>query len=106
LETFPRGKTAIVGAATFGIGEAPGFTPLEMASKAALMALASAGLRLPDVDALFICLPEDIFSGLSAPEYLGIQPKLTDNNRTGGSASSPTRSWPRSRSMPVTATPP
>ena len=86
LDQFPRGRTAIVGSATFGIGEAPGFTALELASHAALRALDSAGLGVQDVDALFICLPEDIFSGLSAAEYLGIQPKLTDNNRTGGSA--------------------
>ena len=86
LEQFPRGKAAIVGAATFGIGEAPGYTALELASRAALKALDSAGLKLKDVDGLFICLPEDIFSGLTAPEYLGIKPKLTDNNRTGGSA--------------------
>ena len=86
MESFPRGRTAIVGAATFGLGEAPGFTPLELASRAALKALGSAGLGVKDVDALFICLPEDIFSGLSAPEYLGIKPKITDNNRTGGSA--------------------
>ncbi|MEO7787095.1 MAG: thiolase [Sphingomicrobium sp.] len=86
MEQFPRGKAAIVGAATFGIGEAPGYTALELASRAALKALGSAGLAPKDVDGLFICLPEDMFSGLTAPEYLGIKPKLTDNNRTGGSA--------------------
>lgn len=86
MEQFPRGKAAIVGAATFGIGEAPGYTALELASRAALKALSSAGFALKDVDGLFICLPEDIFSGLTAAEYLGIKPRLTDNNRTGGSA--------------------
>lgn len=86
MESFPRGRASIVGAATFGLGEMPGFNPIELASHAALKALGSAGLALTDVDALFICLPEDIYSGLSAPEYLGIRPKLTDNNRTGGSA--------------------
>ena len=86
MDRFPRGKTAFVGSATFGMGEAPGFTALELASSAALSALHDAGVSLKDVDALFVCLPEDIFSGLSVPEYLGIRPKLTDNNRTGGSA--------------------
>ena len=86
MEQFPRGKAAIVGSATFGIGEAPGYTALELATRAALRALKSAQLSLSDVDALFICLPEDIFSGLTAAEYLGINPKITDNNRTGGSA--------------------
>ncbi|RYD99039.1 MAG: thiolase, partial [Sphingomonadales bacterium] len=30
--------------------------------------------------------PVDFVSGLSVAEYLGIQPRITDNNRTGGSA--------------------
>src|SRR3546814_16199644 len=38
------------------------------------------------VDGLFICLPDDFFAGLSLAEYLGLQPRFTDNNRTGGSA--------------------
>src|SRR5690606_13842708 len=39
-----------------------------------------------DVDGLFIGLPDDYLSGLSFTEYLGIAPRLTDNNRTGGSS--------------------
>jgi len=85
-EQFPRGRAAIVGAATYGIGEAPGQTPLDMATRAALLALDDAGLTLPDVDALFVCTPDDALSGLSAAEYLGIRPRFTENNRTGGSA--------------------
>ena len=86
MSGFPRGRTAIVGAATFGIGEAPGFTSMEMAVRASLAALGQAGLRPGDVDALFIALPDDMLSGLSFAEYLGIRPKITENNRTGGSA--------------------
>jgi acetyl-CoA acetyltransferase len=86
MDRFPRGQTAIVGAATFGMGEAPGFTSMELAVQAALGALGQAGLTPADVDSLFICLPDDYFAGLSAAEYLGIKPKLTDNNRTGGCA--------------------
>ncbi len=44
------------------------------------------GSQPADVDALFIAQPQDTLAGLSFAEYLGIQPKLTDNNRTGGSA--------------------
>ena len=86
MDGFPRGRTAIVGAATFGMGEAPGFESIDLAARASLLALRSAGLRPSDVDALFIALPQDFLSGLAFAEYLGIQPKLTDNNRTGGSA--------------------
>jgi len=48
--------------------------------------LADANLKLSDVDALFVCTGDDALSGLSAAEYLGIRPRFTENNRTGGSA--------------------
>jgi len=85
-DAFPRGRTALAGLATYGLGEAPGLSSLELATKAGLMAVADAGLRLPDVDTLFICLPDDFFAGLSFAQYLGLKPRYTDNNRTGGSA--------------------
>jgi acetyl-CoA acetyltransferase len=86
MHGFPRGKTAIVGTATFGIGKAPGFEAIDLAARASLLALAQAGLKPSDVDALFIAQPQDTLAGLSFAEYLGIHPKITDNNRTGGSA--------------------
>ncbi|MDB6052137.1 MAG: hypothetical protein JWR17_4883 [Pseudomonas sp.] len=86
MERFPRGKVAIVGAATYGMGESPGMRPLDLAAKAAVLALNDANLCLQDVDALFVCTPDDALSGLSAAEYLGIKPRFTENNRTGGSA--------------------
>ncbi len=86
MESFPRGRAAIVGAATYGMGESPGLRSLDLAGRAALLALQDANLKLSDVDALFVCTPDDALSGLSAAEYLGIQPRFTENNRTGGSA--------------------
>jgi acetyl-CoA acetyltransferase len=85
-DAFPRGQTAIVGAATFGIGEAPGLDSIDLAVGASLKALRMANLEPKDVDGVFVCLPSDFLSGLSVSEYLGIQPRITDNNRTGGSA--------------------
>jgi acetyl-CoA acetyltransferase len=85
-EHFPRAKTAIVGASTFGLGATPGWTSIELATQAAKLALADAGLTLPDVDALFICTPDDFLAGLTFAEALGLRPRFTDNNRTGGSA--------------------
>ena len=85
-ERFPRGKTAIVGSATYGIGEAPGHNPLEMAANAGLLALDNAGLKLSDVDSLSVCLPGDPLCGLSMAEYFGIHPRMINNNRPGGSA--------------------
>ena len=84
--THLRGKTAFVGAATFGCGEAPGFTAIELAAEAARLAIADAGLTPAQIDGLFICLPSDFLSGLTIAEYLGIRPAMTNNSRTGGSA--------------------
>ncbi|WP_038212873.1 thiolase [Xenophilus azovorans] len=85
-ERFPRGKAAIVSGATYGIGESPGLSSLDLAVSASVRALDAAGLAPADVDGLFIGLPDDYLSGLSFTEYLGISPRLTDNNRTGGSS--------------------
>lgn len=84
--SFPRGKTAVVGAATFGMGSAPGYTAAELLAKASLAAIADAGLRPGDIDGVFAMLPQDPFCALSVPEYLGIRPRLVESTRTGGSA--------------------
>ncbi|HET8612824.1 MAG TPA: thiolase [Sphingomonas sp.] len=83
---FPRGAAAIVGLSTFGLGEMPGWSSLELAARAGLLAVADAGIQMRDVDALFICLPDDALAGLSFAQYLGLSPRYTDCNRTGGSA--------------------
>ena len=60
MHGFPRGKTAIVGATTFGVGKAPGFEAVDLAAGASLLALAEAGLAPSDVDALFIAQAIDM----------------------------------------------
>ena len=85
-DAFPRGAVAIAGLGLAGIGEAPGHSAMELAAQAGLRAVADAGLRIGDVDGLFVCLPTDFFAGLSLAEYLGLHPRFTDNNRTGGSS--------------------
>ena len=85
-DNFPRGKSAIVAAATYGMGESPGLSSMDLAVSASLAALDQVGLKPSEVDGLFIGLPNDFLSGLTFAEYLGIQPRLTENNRTGGSA--------------------
>lgn len=85
-DTFPRGRTAVVGSATFGVGEMPGYSALEIAANAVRRALADADIGLPEVDGLFIALPDDLFGGLSLAQYLGIHPRFTDNNRAGGAS--------------------
>ncbi|CAN7192476.1 acetyl-CoA acetyltransferase [Phenylobacterium sp. LjRoot225] len=83
---FSRARTAIVGAATFGVGGCANVSAVDMTAKAALLALADAGLELSDVDALYTSAPYEALGGLELAEYLGITPKVTDCNRTGGSA--------------------
>ena len=85
-DAFPRGQTAVVGAATYGIGEAPGFSSMDLAVLAASKALQQANLKPSDIDGVFVATPDDMLSGLTLSDYLGIHPKVTDNNRTGGSA--------------------
>ncbi|CAM5778688.1 MAG: acetyl-CoA acetyltransferase [Pseudomonadota bacterium] len=82
-----RGSAAIVGAALAGLGEAPGRSSEEIAVEASVKALAEAGLTTRHVDAVFGSLPGNAnpLSALLIAEMLGIQPKFTDNNRTGGS---------------------
>jgi len=85
-ERFPRGRTAIVGSATFGCGAAPGYSSMELAHQASALALAQAGLKPSDVDGLFVVVMDDSLSGLTFAETLGIHPRFLDNNRTGGSS--------------------
>lgn len=81
-----RGKTAIVGAATAHLGEAPGRSHLEIAAAAARAALADAGLTLKDVDGLFAVSMHSVFPALSYGEYLGIQPRFSEATIVGGSS--------------------
>jgi acetyl-CoA acetyltransferase len=85
-QTFPRGRTVVAGVAKNGMGEAPGRRTIDMAAQAAIDALDDAGIAVAEVDGLFAMLPDDPFCGLSMAEYLGIQPRLTDNSRLGGSS--------------------
>jgi acetyl-CoA acetyltransferase len=85
-DKFPRGQTAIVGACTYGMGESPGMTNYDLAASASVRALAQAGLKPSDVDGLFVLTMGDFLNGLSFAEYLGIHPRIPDNNRLGGSS--------------------
>lgn len=77
------GKTAIVGVAESDeIGKVPDKPAIMLHAEAARSALAEAGLTKDDVDGLFT-------AGISTTdlgEYLGIEPKVTDNTSVGGSS--------------------
>ena len=59
-DIFPRGRVSVAGAATFGVGEMPGHSTIEMAGKAVQLALADAAINLPEVDGLFIALMREV----------------------------------------------
>lgn len=81
-----RGKTAIVGIGSAGVGEAPGYSAIELLGQASLKAIADAGLKLSDIDAIFAATSSHAFPTLSVAEYLGIRPKFVDGTNIGGSS--------------------
>jgi acetyl-CoA acetyltransferase len=81
-----RGTTAIVGVGTAGIGQAPGFTHLELLAQASARALDEAGLTFKDVDGLFTATLVNFFPTLTIGEYLGIRPKVAGGTNVGGSS--------------------
>jgi acetyl-CoA acetyltransferase len=77
---------AIVGAGEADeIGVVPNKSALQLHAEAAHNALASANLRITDVDALFTA-GLDFMPNLLVAEYLGIQPRFSSSNSIGGSA--------------------
>ncbi|MGV2464588.1 UNVERIFIED_CONTAM: thiolase, partial [Pseudomonas aeruginosa] len=56
-----RGKTAIVGVGSAGVGEAPGYSAIELLGQASLRAIADAGLKLSDIDAIFAATSSHAF---------------------------------------------
>ena len=81
-----RGSAAFVGAGLAGLGEAPGFTHLELLGIAVRRALDDAGIALSEVDGLFTANIVNMFAPLVVGEYLGLQPKLAVGTAAGGNA--------------------
>jgi len=81
-----RGKSACIGLATEGVGEAPGFSAMELMAKASLGAINDAGLSPTDIDAVFAATAIHAMPALSLSEHLGIRPIFSDGNNMGGSS--------------------
>jgi len=81
-----RGNASIIGVGVAGLGEAPGRSAMEILGEAALAALEDAGLTPADVDGLFVSTTAHFMPTASAAEYLGIRPRFSDSNMTGGSS--------------------
>ena len=83
---YLRGSTAIVGVATFGCGESPGFTDMELLARAARAAVADAGLNMIDIDGLCTASVASAMWTMPVVEYLGLKPRYIDGTMLGGSS--------------------
>ncbi|MDO8306375.1 thiolase [Herminiimonas sp.] len=81
-----RGSAAIAGVATFGQGEAHGFTDMEILARSARAAVADAGLKMSDIDGLCTASSSASMWAMPVVEYLGIRPRFLDSTMLGGSS--------------------
>jgi acetyl-CoA acetyltransferase len=81
-----RGSGAIAGVATFGCGEAPGFTDIELLARAARAAVADAGLTMRDIDGLCTASAATTMWPMPVAEYLGLAPSFIEGTMLGGSS--------------------
>jgi len=81
-----RGAAAITGIGSAGLGDASGFSEMEILSLAAQRAVADAGLRMSDIDGLCTCSGSATMWALPVAEYLGIRPSFVDSTMLGGSS--------------------
>ncbi|QIE45999.1 thiolase [Pseudohalocynthiibacter aestuariivivens] len=81
-----RGSVAITGLGSFGVGQTPGWSAMELMEQAAHRAVIDAGLTMADVDGLCAATFYHFFPTLSAAEQLGIHPKWSSADMVGGSS--------------------
>ena len=81
-----RGSAAIVGAATYGCGAAPGMDDMALLVRAAQAAVADAGLAMQDIDGIATCSVGATMWALPVIEHLGINPTYVDSTMLGGSS--------------------
>jgi len=81
-----RGRAAIVGMATAGVGAAPGFSAMELLGQASVAAVADAGLKMGDIDAVFCATSSHAFPTMSVVEYLGLDARWFGGTKVGGSS--------------------
>ncbi len=81
-----RGSAAIAGVATFGCGEAHGFSEMELLARSARAAVADAGLKMSDIDGLCTASVGSTMWPMPVIEYLGIRPSFIEGTMVGGSS--------------------
>ena len=81
-----RGQVAIAGVGHAGLGEAHGFTEMEVLAQAASRAVADAGLTMRDIDGLATCSSSATMWSMPVAEYLGLKPRYIEATMLGGSS--------------------
>ncbi|MFA5663672.1 thiolase [Castellaniella sp.] len=81
-----RGSAAIVGVGHAGMGEAHGYTEMEILAQAANAAVADAGLQWRDIDGICTASVSSPMWVMSVIEYLGLKPGFIDGTMLGGSS--------------------
>ena len=88
MSTFSRGSVAIVGVAESDLGEVPPDTsPLDLMAQATRRALDDAGMRLADIDGIFVSSSQMRMPTQNLSEHLGLQPRYFDSTNVGGASS-------------------
>lgn len=81
-----RGKVAVAGVGQAGIGQANGFTEMEILIQAAHRAVSDAGLSLQDIDGITTASVASTMWVMPVIEHLGIKPTFIDSTMIGGSS--------------------
>ncbi|MNS47163.1 thiolase [compost metagenome] len=81
-----RGQVAIAGVGHAGLGEAHGYTEMEVLAQAASRAVADAGLTMRDIDGLATCSSSATMWSMPVAEYLGLRPRYIESTMLGGSS--------------------
>ncbi len=81
-----RGAAAIVGVGQAGLGDATGFTEMEILVEASKAAVAEAGLTMQDIDGIATASVSASMWAMPVIEHLGIRPSFIDSTMLGGSS--------------------
>lgn len=81
-----RGQVAVVGIGQAGLGEAHGYTEMEILVQAASRAVQDAGLTMQDIDGIATASVAASMWVMPVIEHLGIRPTFIDSTMIGGSS--------------------
>lgn len=81
-----RGAVAVAGVGQAGLGQAHGFTEMEILVQAAHRAVTDAGLTMQDIDGIATASVTSTMWAMPVIEHLGIKPTFIDSTMLGGSS--------------------